>query len=80
MLASVAGPGPGSRNRDYRLDDVEQHGDRIVAAFSWSDETGRRHAWAQALRIRDGRIVDMQDYRSPRQAAVTARLRAALSS
>lgn len=78
MLASVAGPGSG--NRDYRLDHVEQHGDRIVAAFSWSDGTGRRHARAQTLRIRDGRIVDMQDYRSPRQASATARLRAALDS
>jgi hypothetical protein len=56
---------------------VQQHGDRIVVSFSWADESGRRHRWAQTLQIRNGLIVDMQDYRSPQHAAVAARLRAA---
>jgi hypothetical protein len=66
-----------SGDRDYRLDNVEQHGDRVVVSFSWVNHTGRRHHWTQALRIREGRIVDMQDYRSPKQAVAVARLRAA---
>jgi ketosteroid isomerase-like protein len=76
VLASVAGGGR-SANHDYRLDDIEQHGDRVVISFSWTDDTGRRHRWAQTLRIRDGRIIDIQDYRSPKHANATARLRAA---
>jgi hypothetical protein len=31
------------------------------------------------LQIRDGRIVDMQDYRHPKHAATAARLRARLA-
>lgn len=63
-------------DRDYRIDSVEQHGDRVIVAFSWSDATGKRHAWAQALQLEDGRIVDIQDYKSPARAAVATRLRA----
>jgi hypothetical protein len=61
----------------YRVDSVEQHGDRVVVAVSWADKAGDRHRWAQALRLRDGRIVDMQDYKSPARAAAVTRLRAA---
>ena len=53
-----------SGDHEYRLDSIEQHGDRVIVGFSWSDRHGKRHEWAQALQIRDGRIVDMQDYRS----------------
>jgi hypothetical protein len=48
-----------------------------VVAFSWSDGEGRRHRWAQALRLRDGMIVDMQDFGSPKRALALVRLRAA---
>jgi hypothetical protein len=63
-------------DHDARLDSVEQRGDTVVAAFSWSDSDGRRHTWAQVLKLRDGSIVDMQDYKSPRVATTSARLRA----
>jgi hypothetical protein len=58
---------------------IEQHGDRVVVSFSWADRTGQRHTWAQALRIRDGRIIDMQDYRTVKHAEVSARIRAAFA-
>jgi hypothetical protein len=57
-------------NRDRR------HGDRIVVVFSWSDKAGGRHGWAQALRLKDGRIVDVRDYRSPTKAVAATRVRA----
>ena len=76
---STAGGHRRAGNHDYRLDSIEQHGDRVIVAFSWSDKDDQRHHWAQTLRIRAGRIVDIQDYRSPRHAAATARLRAAFS-
>jgi hypothetical protein len=60
---------------------VQQHGDRIVVSFSWADELGRRHRWAQTLQIRNGLIVDMQDYRSPQhgrcRGPLTRRIRLA---
>jgi hypothetical protein len=71
--------GQRSENSDYRLDSIQQHGDRVVVAFSWADRTGRRHTWAQAVQIRDGRIVDMQDYRSMKHAVASARIRAAFA-
>lgn len=40
---------------------MDQHGDRVVVAFSWTDKSGKRHHWTQALRIREERIVDIQD-------------------
>jgi hypothetical protein len=66
-------------DHSYRVDSVEQHGDRVVVAFSWSDKSGHRHNWAQALRLRDGRIVELQDYKTPTRAATLTRLRAAVS-
>jgi ketosteroid isomerase-like protein len=64
-------------DRDYRLDSVESRGDRAVAAFSWSSTDGQRHRWAQALRLKDGKIIDIQDYANPRSAAALMRLRTA---
>ena len=61
--------------RDYSLDSVQPRGDRVVVAFSWSDKEGKRHNWAQALRLRDGKIIDMQDFARPRSAVVLMRLR-----
>jgi hypothetical protein len=51
----------------------------VIVAFSWADRTGKRHQWAQMLRLRNGRIVDLQDYRSPTQALASARIRAAFN-
>ena len=30
--------------------------------LSWAEQSGRRHEWAQVLELREGLIVDMQDY------------------
>jgi hypothetical protein len=48
----------------------------VVVAFSWADKQGRRHDWAQVLVLTAGKIVDIQDYASPKHAAATTRLRA----
>jgi hypothetical protein len=64
-------------DRDYNVDSVESHGDRVVVAFSWSDREGRRHNWAHALRLKHGKIVDMQDFSNPRSALAFMRLRTA---
>jgi hypothetical protein len=63
-------------DHDGRVDWIEQRGDVAVAAFSWLDRDERRHRWAHLLKLRDGKIVDMQDFASPRTAAATMRLRA----
>lgn len=34
----------------------------MIVTFSWSDAGGRRWDWGQILRLRDGKIVDMEDY------------------
>jgi hypothetical protein len=65
--------------RDYTLDSVESRGDRVVVSFSWADKEGRRRKWAQALLLKDGKIVDMQDFASPGRAVSLMRLRAALT-
>ena len=65
-------------DRDGRVESVEQHGTRVVVAFSWADRHNERHHWAQLLQLRGGLIVDMQDNASPKRAEVLARLRARL--
>jgi hypothetical protein len=49
----------------------------VVVGFSWADRSGTRHEWAHVVRLRDGRIVDIQDYGSQRRAGAAVRLRAA---
>jgi len=66
-------------DQDYRVDRVEQRDGRIIVAVSWADKDGRRHNWAHALTLKDGKIIDMQDYASLARAAAMARLRAAFS-
>jgi hypothetical protein len=66
-------------DRDARLDSVEHRGSRVVVAFSWSEQSGRRHDWAQVLDLKDGKIIDIQDYAKPSRAALATRLRAAMS-
>lgn len=63
--------------RDFALESVQSRGDRIVVAFSWAGEDGLRHKWAQALRLKNGKIIDMQDFASPTQAVALMRLRTA---
>jgi hypothetical protein len=64
-------------DRDYKLESVRSRGDRVVVEFSWSDKDGRRHRWAQALRLKDGKIIDIQDFASARPAVALMRLRTA---
>ena len=59
---------------DFRLDDVDSRGDRVAVLFSWADANGKRHRRGQGLRIRDGKIVDMQDFAPGRSGNRTARL------
>lgn len=62
-------------DREYRLDAIRSRGNRVVVAFSWSDKDGHRHAWAHALRLRDGKIVDMEDFANPKSALALMRVR-----
>ena len=53
---------------DWRLDEVRGAGERVAVAFSWTAPDGSRTRWAQLLRLRDGKIVDMEDYARPGRA------------
>jgi hypothetical protein len=53
---------------------------RVVAAFSWSDSRDNRHQWAQVLELVDGKIICMQDFAKPSNAALLTRPRTALST
>jgi hypothetical protein len=58
---------------------VEQRGNHVVVAFSWLDRSNNRHAWAQVVELKDGKIVSMQDYAKPSRAAFATRLRTILT-
>jgi ketosteroid isomerase-like protein len=47
-----------------------------VVAVSWADREGRRQSWAHVLKLKGGKIVDIQDYASTTHAAAATRLRA----
>jgi hypothetical protein len=66
-------------DHDGRVDSVEHRDNRVVVAFSWSDSTHTRHEWAQVLELTDGKIISIQDYAKPSRAALSTRLRGALS-
>ena len=66
-------------DHDARIDSVEHHGPRVIVTLSWADKAGKRHDWAHVLKLKDGKILDIQDYASPRRAAATTRLRAVFS-
>jgi hypothetical protein len=53
---------------EYRLDRLEVAGDAAAVAFSWEARGGTRVSWAQALALREGRIVHMQDFADPQKA------------
>ncbi len=61
-----------------RIDRVEQRNDRFAIVISWAERDGTRHEWAQLLRLRDGMIIDMEDYRSGERALRALRRRRAL--
>ncbi len=66
-------------DHDARIDAVEQHGARVIVALSWADKDGRRHDWAHVLKLKDGKIRDIQDYASPGRAAAATQLRSVFS-
>ena len=66
-------------DHDGRVDSVDQRGNRVVVAFSWSDRSNKRHDWAQVLELRDDKIVSMRDYAKPSSAAFATRLRTVLT-
>lgn len=47
--------------------------DTIIGSTEWMGTDGRRHVRYQVLRLRDGKIVDMQGCRSRREAERVAR-------
>jgi hypothetical protein len=61
--------------QEFALESVESRGDRVVVAFSWANSEGQRHGWAQALRLKNGKIIDMQDFANPAQAVAWVRIR-----
>jgi hypothetical protein len=56
------------------VDDVRAAGDGVNVTYHWFDAEGRRLEWGQALRLRDGAIVEMEDRASGRAAGRVARL------
>ena len=65
--------------RDFSLDSIRSHGDRVVVAYSWADAQRRRHPWGQALRLKDDKIIEMQDFKNATPAIVLMRVRTAFS-
>ena len=65
-------------DHDGRLDSIEQRGNRVVVAFSWLDSSDTRHDRAQVLELKDGKVIDIQDYAKPSRAALATRLHIAL--
>jgi hypothetical protein len=62
-------------DHELRVDRVEQQNGRVAVVISWADRDGDRHEWAQLLRLRDGMIIDMQDYASGERALRALRRR-----
>jgi len=42
--------------------------DRVAVVFSWQARDGSRPTWAQVVKLKAGKIVDMQDYANPARA------------
>jgi hypothetical protein len=64
-------------DHDLRVERVEQRNGRVAVVISWADRDGARHEWAQLLRVRDGLIVDMEDYAGGERAFRALRRRRA---
>ena len=59
-------------DREYRVETVEVHGNAAAATFSWTTGDGDRVTWGQALILREGRIIRMQDFTDPAKALKAA--------
>jgi hypothetical protein len=55
-------------DHDLRVDRVEQRNGRFAGVISWADRDGTRPESAHLLRLRDGAIIDMEDYASGAKA------------
>ena len=55
-------------DHDQRVDRVEQRSGRIAVVISWAERDGTRHEWAHVLRLRDGLIIEMDDYANGERA------------
>jgi ketosteroid isomerase-like protein len=53
---------------DYRLDRFQRTDNAAAVVFSWTTRDGGRTSWAQALTLREGRIVQIQDFADPEKA------------
>ena len=53
-----------SGDQDFRIDAIEQTGERVAVAFSLTESDGARRDFGQLLTPRRGRIIEMRDYRS----------------
>ena len=50
------------------IDRFEASADAAAVSFSWETAEGKRIEWAQALVLRDGQIVHIQDFSDPEKA------------
>ena len=63
-----------SRGRPPRTrPEFTQVGDKIIGATAWRDQDGRDVERYQVLTIRNGKIADMQGFRTRREAERFAR-------
>ncbi|HEU0335323.1 MAG TPA: hypothetical protein VFR43_02145 [Gaiellaceae bacterium] len=53
---------------DWRIDELRANGDRVAVAYSWRTPNGARTLWAQLLKLRGDKIVDIQDFANPAKA------------
>jgi ketosteroid isomerase-like protein len=55
-------------DRDLRVDRFEQRKGHVAVVISWAERDRTRHEWAHVLRLRDGAIIDLEDYASGAKA------------
>ena len=58
----------GSRRIDVQPEFTQVGDNKLIGSTTWLDEDGRRQERYQVLTLRDGKIVDMQDCASRREA------------
>lgn len=63
----------GERRLEVRPEFTRVSDDVIIGSTQWVNESGRRQERFQVLRLRDGKIVDMQGCATRRQAERFAR-------
>ena len=51
-------------DHDFRIDAIEEAGERVAVAFSWTERGGERRDFGQVLTLERGRIRTMRDHAS----------------